>query len=401
MTEAYIYDAVRTPRGRGKVDGALFQVKPVDLLSAALRALAERTNLAPSEVDDVLIGCVTPIDEQGYNIAKAALLHAGWREGAGAMQLNRYCASGLEAVNLAAMKIRSGWEEFVIAGGVESMSRVPIGSDGGPLLYDPEVIGRTGYIPQGLSADLLATLEGYEREALDAYALRSHRRAATAREEGYFSRSLAPIHDANGLLLLDKDELIRLDTGPEALAALPPAFAALGAQGFDAMALRRYPHLERVEHRHTAGNSSGIADGAALVLLGSEKKGRELGLRPRARLAAAAIVGVEPTLMLHGPAPAARQALRRAGMRAKDVDLWECNESYAAAALHFQREMEIADEALNVNGGAIALGHPLGATGAMLLSALIDELERRDLGVGLVALSAGGGMGVAAIIERV
>ncbi|MCO6477212.1 MAG: acetyl-CoA C-acetyltransferase [Phaeodactylibacter sp.] len=401
MPEAYIYDALRTPRGRGKSRGALYEVKPVDLLAATLRALQERTAIAPEELDDAVVGCVTPIDDQGFNIARAALLHAGWGDAVSGIQVNRYCASGLEAVNLAAMKVRSGWESLVLAGGVESMSRIPIGSDGGPLMYDPELVNRVNSIPQGVSADLIATLEGFSREALDAYAYNSHQRAQQAWENGYFRHSIIPIYDRNGLLILDKDEHIRPDTTLEALSQLPPAFEALGRQGFDEMALHKYPTLERIHHLHTAGNSSGIVDGAALALVGSKEKGESLGLRPRARILSAATVSVDPTLMLSGPAPAARKALQQAGMNAKDIGLWECNEAFASVVLKFQREMKIADSKINVNGGAIAMGHPLGATGAMLLGTLLDEMERRDTDTGLVTLCVGGGMGVATVIERV
>ncbi len=401
MNEAYIYTALRTPRGKGKSKGSLYEVRPIDLLRTLLAAMRERHNLDTGLVDDVLIGCVTPIDDQGGNIAKAALLHAGWDERVGGMQINRYCASGLEAVNLAAVKIRSGWESLVVAGGVESMSRVPLGADGGPLLQDPEVISNVQYVPQGISADLLATLERFDRHQLDDYALLSQQRAAEALEKGFFRRAVVPIHDRNGLLLLEDDECLRPETTAEDLAALPSAFAETGRQGFDAMALQKYPFLENITHDHTAGNSSAIVDGAALVLLGSRDIGDQIGMKPRAYIRSVANISVEPTLMLTGPAPAARLALQRAGMQAKDIDLWECNEAFSAVALKFQREMEIEPEQLNVNGGAIALGHPLGATGAMLLGTLLDELERRDLQTGLVTLCVGGGMGVAAILERV
>ncbi len=401
MTEAYIYDAVRTPRGRGRQSGALYEVKPVRLLEIVLTALASRTQLDTNAVDDAILGCVTPVDDQGFNIAKAALLYAGWSEAVSGMQINRYCASGLEAVNLAATKIRAGWADLVVAGGVESMSRVPIGSDGGPLLYDPEVIARVNYIPQGVSADLIATIEGFSRTTVDEYALLSQQRAAQALQNGYFNRSILPIYDQNGLLILGSDEHPRPDTTLEGLAQLPPAFAAAGLAGFNQMALRRYPAVEKIQHVHTAGNSSGIVDGAAALLLGSKEKGAALGLSPRARIVGIANVSTEPVIMLTGPAPAARKALQMAKMTAADIDLWECNEAFAAVPLKFQRELDLDIEKLNVNGGAIALGHPLGATGAMLLGTLLDELERRDLNVGLVTLCAGGGMGIATIIERV
>lgn len=401
MKDAYIFDAIRTPRGRGKTSGALYEVKPVELLSTALNALTDRLTLDTRGVDDVVIGCVTPIDDQGYNIAKAALLYAGWPHRVGGMQINRYCASGLEAVNLAAMKIRSGWESLVVAGGIESMSRVPIGADGGALLYDPELISKTDFIPQGISADLIATISGFDRELLDRYALRSQERARTAEENGYFREAIIPIRDNNGLTILEKDEHPRPHTTLEALSVLPPAFAKMGASGFDEMAMHKYPEVEQIHHVHTAGNSSGIVDGAAVVLVGSREKGEALGLKPRARILSVANVGVEPTIMLTGPAPAAKKALETAGLQRADIDLWECNEAFASVVLKFQQDMDITLDRLNVNGGAIAFGHPLGATGAMLLGTLLDELERRDLQTGLVTLCVGGGMGVATIIERV
>lgn len=401
MKEAYLFDAVRTPRGRGKISGALHEVKPMYLLATTLNALAKRLQLDTAEVDDAVIGCVTPIDDQGYNIAKAALLYADWPHSVSGMQINRYCASGLEAVNLAAMKVRSGWEDIVIAGGVESMSRIPIGADGGPLLYDPDVTSKTNYVPQGISADLIATIAGFSREEVDRYALRSQHLARQAQEKGYFDKALIPIYDRNGLCILAQDEHLRPQTTLEALQGLPPAFADLGQLGFDAMAIHQYPFVERIHHVHTAGNSSGIVDGAAVALIGSKDKGESLGLRPRARIIAVANVGVEPTIMLTGPTPAAQKALQAAGMEVTDIDLWECNEAFAAVVLKFQQDMQIDPDRLNVNGGAIALGHPLGATGTMLLGTLLDELERRDLQTGLVTLCVGGGMGVATVIERV
>lgn len=401
MKEAYIFDALRTPRGKGKSSGALYEVKPVQLVATALQALQQRNALLTADVEDLLLGCVTPVDDQGFNIAKTALLYANWSDLVGGVQLNRYCASGLEAVNQAAMKIRAGWAEVVVAGGVESMSRVPMGSDGGPLHFDPEVIEKTNYIPQGVSADLIATIEGFSRAEVDAFALQSQQRAATAWAQGYFDKSIIPMYDQNGLLILAKDEYIRPETTLESLEKLPPAFANVGAMGFDAMALKRYPEVEKVNHVHTAGNASGIVDGAALVLLASKEKGEANGWKPRARIVTIANVGTEPTIMLTGPTPAAQKALSAAGMAVEDIDLWECNEAFAAVPLKFQRDLEIDPEKLNVNGGAIAFGHPLGATGAMLLGTLLDELERRDLSTGLVTLCAGGGMGIATIIERV
>lgn len=401
MTEAYIYNALRTVRGKGKATGALYEVRPMSLLSTCLSTLQQRHNLDTAQVEDCVIGCVTPIGDQGAVIARTALLHAGWDESVAGIQINRFCGSGLEAVNLAAMKVRSGWESMIVAGGVESMSRTKMGSDGGALGFDPDVINQVGYVPQGVSADLIATIEGYSRETLDAYAVRSQARAAKAWEQGYFNDSVLSIMDTNGLPILEKDELIRPNTTIEGLANLNPAFTKAGAMGFDAIALRKYPFLEKINHVHTAGNSSGIVDGAAVVLIGNEMKGKELGLKPRAKIRSIATVGDEPTIMLQGPTPAVKKALKVAGMQAKDVDLWEMNEAFASPVLKLQQDMEIDDDILNVNGGAIAMGHPLGATGAMLIGALLNELERRDLNIGLVTLCVGGGMGVATIIERV
>lgn len=399
--EAYIYDAIRTPRGRGKKNGSLYEVKPIDLVVTLLHELQQRYALDTAEVEDLILGCVTPIGEQGGDIAKAAVLYAGWDERVSGLQINRFCASGLEAVNLAAMKIRSGWSDLLVAGGVESMSRVAMGSDGGALMFDPAVNAKVGFVPQGISADLIATRQGYSREALDQYALRSQQRAGAAQQEGRFDRSVVPVRDLNGMVMLAKDEYLRPETTMEALAALEPAFAKLGAAGFDAVALQRYPEVEFVQHLHTPGNSSGIVDGAAAVLIGSAEKGKSLGLVPRARIRAAALVSTEATIMLQGPGPATAKALQQAGMVPGDIDLWEMNEAFAAAVLRFQEDIDVPDDRLNVNGGAIALGHPLGATGAMLLGTLLDELERRGLGTGLVTLCVGGGMGVATIIERV
>lgn len=401
MSEAYIYDALRTPRAKGKSSGSFYELKPIYLLATALKALEKRNHLDTRKVDDVILGCVGPINDQGFNIAKAGIMYAGWADSAGGMQINRYCASGLESVNLAAMKVKSGWDELIVAGGTESMSRVPIGSDGGPLLHDPEVISKLNYVPQGISADLIATIGGFSRQAVDEYALRSQQRAAMATEAGYFEKSLIPIHDQNGLLILEKDEMIRPDTSLDVLQQLKPAFAGVGRKGFDQMALHKYPQVEQINHVHTAGNSSGIVDGASLVLVGSGEAGKAMGLKPRARILSASNISVEPTIMLTGPAPAAKKALDRAGMTIQDIDLWECNEAFAAVVLNFMKEMDLDPEIVNVNGGAIAMGHPLGATGAMILGTLLDELERRDLQTGLVTLCVGGGMGVATVIERV
>ncbi|HXF45230.1 MAG TPA: acetyl-CoA C-acetyltransferase [Burkholderiaceae bacterium] len=400
MAEAMIFEALRTPRGKGKRDGSLYEVKPVALLAGLLRELQRRCDLDTERVDDVVMGCVTPVGEQGGCIAKTAALAAGWHWNAAGVQLNRFCASGLEAVNLAAQKVRSGWEDLVVAGGVESMSRVPMGSDGGAWAQDPETSLNTQFIPQGISADLLATLEGFTREDVDSFAFASQRRAAAAQAEGRFDRSVVPVRDAIGLPILERDEFIKPHTTLEGLAALKLSFAELGALGFDAVALRKYPQLERIEHVHTAGNSSGIVDGAAAVLIGTEEKGRALGLTPRARVVATALAGADPTIMLTGPMPATRKALAKAGLSIDDIDLFEVNEAFAAVPLRFMKELGVPHEKVNVNGGAIALGHPLGATGAMLLGTLLDELERRRLRYGLATLCVGGGMGIATIIER-
>ncbi len=400
--EAYIFDAIRTPRGKGKKSGALYEVAPIDLIVTLMREIETRHNLDTSQVDDIVLGCVTPIGEQGADIARTAAIYAGWDVDTPGMQINRFCASGLETVNVAAMKVRSGWEDFVVAGGVESMSRVPMASDGGAWFMDPRVNNATHFVPQGISADLVATIEGFSREDVDRFALQSQKRAAYAREHGYFDRSLVPVKDASGLTILAEDEFIRPDTTLEGLAQLNPAFAMMGEMGFDAVAQQRYPEVERINHVHTAGNSSGIVDGAALVLVGSKEKGEALGLKPRARIRAAALVGTEPTIMLVGPAPASKKALKQAGMTVDDIDLFEVNEAFAAVVLRYMREMGLEGaENLNVNGGAIALGHPLGATGAMLLGTVLDELERADLETALISLCVGGGMGIATIIERV
>ena len=401
-TEAYIYDAIRTPRGRGKANGSLHDVRPLDLLKTLFDEMRLRYDLDTSQVDDVLLGCVTPVKEQGGNIARTAPLYAGWDLDLPGAQLNRFCASGLEAVNLAAMKVRSGWEELVVAGGIESMSRVPMGSDGGAMWDDYAVMAQLDIVPQGISADLIASLEGFSRADVDGYALRSQQRAAIAQQNGHFS-SIVPVRAADGRVLLDCDEHARPDATLEGLGALKPAFVNLGAMGFDAVALRKYPQLTQIDHVHTAGNSSGIVDGAALVLVGSKEKGAALGLRPRARIVSAALLGDEPTIMLTAPAPTSQRALKKAGMTVDDIDLFEINEAFASVVLKFIREMGLPDgpERVNVNGGAIALGHPLGATGAMLLGTALDELERRDLSTALITLCAGGGMGIATIIERV
>jgi len=401
MTEVFIYDAIRTPRGRGKSSGSLHEVKPVRLLSGLMKHMAQKHQLDTALVDDVVIGCVSPVGEQGSVIARTAALSAGWDLKAAGIQVNRFCASGLEAVNLAAQKIASGWEDFVVAGGVESMSRVPMGSDGGAWAQDPETNLQTGFVPQGIGADLIATLDGYEREDVDAFGVDSHRKAASAQAAGYFDHSIVPVCDELGLPILTRDETIRPDANPESLGALKPSFEKLGAMGFNAMALRRYPQVERIRHVHHAGNSSGIVDGAALMLLGNESLGKTLGLRPRARIVSTALTGTDPTIMLTGPAPATRKALAKAGLGVEDIDLFEVNEAFAAVVMRFMNELNVSEEQVNVNGGAIAMGHPLGATGCIILGTLLDELERRKLRRGLATLCVGGGMGIATIIERV
>ena len=401
MTDAFIYDAVRTPRGKGKKDGALHSVKPVNLMAGLLRAVQRRNDLDTAQVDDIVLGCVTPVGDQGADIAKTAALVADWDEQVAGVQINRFCASGLEAVNLGAMKVRSGFEDLVLVGGVESMSRVPMGSDGGAWALDPETNLHTSFVPQGIGADLIATLEGFSRTDVDAFALRSQQRAAKARAEGLFGKSLVPVADQNGIVLLDHDEFIRADSTLEGLAALKPSFEMMGQMGFDATALRKYSQVERIEHVHTPGNSSGIVDGASAMLIGSEAKGRELGLKARARIVATAVTSSDPTIMLTGPAPATRKALANAGLKVEDIDLFEVNEAFASVVMKFMKDMGVAESKVNVNGGAIAMGHPLGATGCIILGTLLDELERRNLRYGLATLCVGGGMGIATIIERV
>jgi acetyl-CoA C-acetyltransferase len=400
--EAFLYDAIRTPRGKGKPTGALHEVKPISLIAGLLRELRTRhPDLDPAAIDDVVLGVVTPIGDQGMDVARTAVLAAGYPDTTGGVQLNRFCASGLEAVNQAAQRVRSGWEDFILAGGVESMSRVPMASDGGAWAMDPETAMQTNFIPQGISADLIATLDGFSRTDVDAYAAESHSRAAKAWANGYFTRSIVPVDDRNGLRILDNDQLVRPGTTVETLAGLPASFAAIGEHGgFDSVALEKYLTVEQIEHVHHAGNSSGIVDGAALVAVGNEKAGEALGRAPRGRVVATAVSGADPTIMLTGPAPAARKALGKAGLEVGDIDLFEMNEAFAAAVLHFMKDLDVPHEKVNVNGGAIALGHPLGATGAMLIGTLLDELERRELRYGLATLCVGGGMGVATIIER-
>jgi acetyl-CoA C-acetyltransferase len=403
MAEAFVYDHIRTPRGKGKAVGALHEVKPIDLIVGVLDDLKARNpNLDPGRVDDIVLGVVSPLGEQGGDIAKTAALASGFPETVSGVQLNRFCASGLEAVNQAAARVRSGFEDLILAGGVESMSRVPMGSDGGAWAADPATALSTGFVPQGVGADLIATLEGWSRSDVDAYAAESHHRAAKAWANGYFAESVVPVKDMNGLTVLDHDELIRPDTSVEGLAGLKPSFAEIGRDGgFDDVALEKYHWVERIDHVHHAGNSSGIVDGAAIMAIGSEEIGRELGLTPRARIASVAVSGSDPTIMLTGPAPAARKALAKAGLEVGDIDLWEMNEAFAAVAMRFMKDMGITHEVTNVNGGAIAMGHPLGATGAMLLGTLVDELRRRDLRRGLATLCVGGGMGIATVVEIV
>ena len=400
MTEAFVYDAIRTPRGKGKKDGSLYEVKPVNLLAGVLTELQRRNDFDTGQVDDVVMGVVSPVGEQGSVIAKVAALKAGWDYRCAGVQLNRFCASGLEAVNMAAQKVRSGWEDLVVAGGVESMSRVPIGSDGGAWAQDPETNSATAFVPQGIGADLIATLAGFTRDDVDAFALESQKRAAQARDAGHFRHSVVPVRDFLDQTILDHDEFIKPHTTLQGLAALKPAFEAMGAMGFDQVALTRYPQVERIHHVHHAGNSSGIVDGAAAILIGSEAAGRTHGFTPRARIVAAALSGDDPTIMLTGPMPAARKALARAGMTIGQIDLFEVNEAFAAVPMRFMREMQVPHEKVNVNGGAIAMGHPLGATGAMILNTLIDELHRRQLRYGMATLCVGGGMGIATIVER-
>ena len=401
MTEVYIFDAVRTPRGKGKKDGSLHQATPIWLLRTLLQALQQRNRLDTSLVDDVVLGCVTPVGEQGSDIARTAVLDAGWATSAAGVTLSRFCASGLEAVNLAAAKIMSGMEDMVVAGGVESMSRWTMGSDGGAWYMDPRVNTATGFVPQGIGADLVATLEGFGRQDLDAFAAESHRRAAQAQTEGRFARSVVAVKDLNGMTWLDRDETIRPGTSVESLAKLNPSFEMMGGMGFDATALDKYTTVEKILHAHHAGNSSGIVDGAALMLLGSKAAGEKAGLKPRARVRMCAVIGSEPTIMLTGPTPACRKALAKAGMSASDIDLWEINEAFATVPMKTARDLGVSLDRVNVNGGAIAMGHPLGATGAMILGTALDELERTGKSTALATLCVGGGMGIATIIERV
>ena len=402
MTEAYIYDAMRTPRGKGKKNGSLHEITALQLATQALQAIRDRNNLDTSHVDDVVLGCVSPVGEQGADIARASVINAGFAESTAGVQINRFCASGLEATNMAAAKVMSGEADMAIGGGVESMSRVPMGSDGGAMAADPEMAYDHYFVPQGVGADLIATLGGYSRDDVDAYAVESQKRAGKAWEEGRFKKSVVPVKNQLGLVQLDHDELMRPQTDMQSLAALNPAFRDLSAfVGFDAVAIQKYPQVEKVNFVHHAGNSSGIVDGAAAILVGSKEMGEKLGLKPRARIVSMASIGSEPTIMLTGPAPSALKALKKAGMNASDIDLYEMNEAFASVVLRFMDDMGISHDKTNVNGGAIAMGHPLGATGAMILGTLLDELERTGQSTGLATLCVGGGMGTATIIERV
>ncbi len=403
MADAFIYDAVRTPRGRGRVrDGALAEVSPLDLAATVLGAVRDRSELDTAGIDDVVLGCVEAVGEQGANIGRLAALHAGYDESVAGMQVNRFCASGLEAVGIAAAKVKAGDADLCVAGGVESMSRVPMGSGGGSWAIDPAVAWPTYFVPQGVSADLIATIDGYSRQDLDAFGVRSQQRAAAAWEQGWFDGSVVPVGDGLGGVILARDEIVRGDATVASLGRLKPSFKQMGEDfGFDAVALQRYPEIERIEHLHHAGNSSGIVDGASALLIGSEAAGHTIGRKARARIRVSASIGSEPCIMLTGPGAAARKALKRAGMSPGDIDLWEVNEAFAAVVLRFMRDLDLGPDNVNVAGGAIAMGHPLGATGGILVGTVLDELERRDLQTALIVLCVGAGMGSAAIIERV
>ncbi len=402
MADAYIFDHVRSPRGRGRANGALHEVTPIELMTQVLAAVRDRNQLDTSQLDDVVLGCVSPVGEQGACIARTAVLNADYAQSVPGKQLNRFCASGLEAVNTAAAQIMAGQSDLTIGGGVECMSRVPMGSDSGAMHADPAIAFKTYFVPQGIGADLIATKHGFARAAVDAYAVESQRRAAHAWISGYFDNSVVPIHDHIGMPLLERDEHMRPGTKLEDLAGLKPAFTIPGEQaGFDAVALQKYPEVEFIDHVHTGGNSSGIVDGAAAVLIGSKQAGKDLGLKPRARIRGFSSIGTDPTIMLTGPAPSAEKVLKRCGMAVKDIDLFELNEAFASVVMLFMQKLDIDHDKINVNGGAIAMGHPLGATGAMIFGTVLDELERRDLNTALVNLCVGGGMGTATIIERV
>lgn len=399
-TSAYIYDALRTPRSRGKASGALYEVKPIQLAAGLLREMQARHDMDTARVGDVILGCTAPVGDQGACVAKAAVQAAHWDEAVPGVQLDRFCASGLEAVNMAAAKVGSDQEELVVAGGIESMSRIPMLSQGGAMFTDPDFVIDQNSTPQGIGADLIATIDGYSREDVDAFAMESQRRAAHARDSGWFDRSVVPVKDENGLTILERDDFIKPDTDMQKLGALNPSFAGMGAFGYDDMALAKYPQVARINHVHTPGNSSGIVDGSSAVLIGSEKAGRDLGLEPRARIVSATVIATDPVIMLAGPGPAAKKCLAKAGLKVSDIDIWEINEAFASVALRYMKDLDIDHEITNVNGGAIAMGHPLGATGGMLVSTVLDELERRGAKRAMISLCVGGGMGISTLIER-
>lgn len=398
---AYIYDAVRTPRSKGKKDGTLHEVKPIDLGAGLLNGLKQRHDLDTSYVDDVVMGCVSPIGEQGSDIAKMMVQNAGWDESVAGVQLNRFCASGLEAVNSAAAKVAAGFEQLVVAGGIECMSRVPMGSDGGAMVGDAGFAIKTSFVPQGIGADTIATLDGYSREDVDAYALASQQRAAHARDNGWFDGSVIPVKDKNGVVILERDDFIKGDSTMEGLGGLRASFEEMGKYGFDDIVMKKYNTLERINHVHTPGNSSGIVDGASAVLIGSEQAGKDLNMQARARIVTGSVLSSDPIIMLAGPGPSAKKALKNAGMSKDDIDLWEINEAFASVALRYMRDLDISHDITNVVGGSIAMGHPLGATGGCIIGSMLDELERRDLSTGMLSLCVGGGMGISCIIERV
>ncbi len=402
MTDAaFIYEAIRTPRSKGKADGSLNEVKPINLVTTLLDEMQSRLDLDTSRVDDIVLGCVSPVQEQGAVLPKVALQKAGWDESVPGAQVNRFCASGLDTFNTAAARVASGWEDLIIAGGYESMSRVPMGSDGGPFSEDPETVFATNFVPQGIGADLIATVDGYSRDDVDELAMNSQKKAAAAQEAGYFDRSVVPVKDENGLVILERDDFIKPNTDMQILGGLRPSFEQMGVFGYDAVALAKYADVEKINHVHTPGNSSGIVDGAAMVLVGNEQVGKDLGLTPRGRIVSVAVTATEPTIMLTGPGPAAYKALAKAGLTSEDIDLVEINEAFASVVLRLQNDLKVPDEKLNVVGGAIAMGHPLGATGSCLVSTMLDELERRNAKRALICMCVGGGMGIASIIERV
>ena len=401
MSQAYIYDALRTPRTKGKNDGALHEVKPVRLAAGLLEHLQERHDLDTAKVEDVILGCVAPLMDQGSCIAKAAVMSAGWDEAVPGVQLDRFCGSGLEAVNIASAKVGSGQQDLVVAGGLEAMSRVPLGSSGGPMLFDPDFIVNQKSAPQGIGADLIASIDGYSREDVDAFAVESQRRAAHARDSGWFDGSVIPVQDESGLVIQQRDDFIKPDTDMQKLGALKASFTQMGSVGFDDMALAKYPEVQSINHVHTPGNSSGIVDGASLVMIGSEQAGKDLDLEPRGRIIASTVIASDPVIMLTAPGPAAHRCLKKAGLTVNDIDIWEINEAFASVALRYMKDLGIDHEITNVNGGAIAMGHPLGATGGMLVSTVLDELERRNAKRAMVSLCIGGGMGISTLIERV